>query len=426
MSETISLRRVAITGMGIVSAIGRNIAEFAHSLRTGKSGIGYLPPFGPGEAGWVGAPLGEFAFADMLKNNAAIPEPLKNAAMKSGRRAPLSIQCAIISAMEAWLQAGLHMAAVQPERIGIIIAGNNLTQAVQFGLYPKFHDTPEYLPPSYGLQFMDTDHLGTLSEVFAVRGEGFTAGGASASGNVGLIKGLQLIRHGMVDVCMVIGAMADLSPMELQGFANMGALGGKRFYDRPQEACRPFDQDHEGFIYGKASGCVILEAAGHATARGATVLAELAGGAIALDGNRLADPNMEGEIRAMQAALKQAGMSAEEIDYINAHGTSTPLGDETEINALRQVFRPSLSRVRINSTKELTGHCLYAAGVVEAIATVMQMREGFIHPNPNLKNPIAADMLFGESVAVPAAIRAALSNSFGFGGINTAIIIRKG
>jgi malonyl-ACP decarboxylase len=310
--------------------------------------------------------------------------------------------------------------------LGIVAAGNNLSQNYHYGLLCKFQSTPQYLTPKYAIHYMDTDHVGTLSEIFKIQGEGFTVGGASASGNAAIIKGCQLIQLGILDACVIVGAMADLSPLELQGFYNVGALGGKRFRDQPDKACRPFDKDHEGFIYGQAGGSLILESPDSAQKRNVPPLAEIGGGALVLDGNRLPNPNADGEARAMESALKQAGIKPGEVNYLNAHGTSSPLGDETEIKAVKQVFKESISHLWINSTKGLTGHCLTAAGVIEGIATIIQMKEGFIHPNLNLEHPIDDECKFSRHQSIETSIHTAVNNSFGFGGINTSVIFKKG
>jgi malonyl-ACP decarboxylase len=225
---------------------------------------------------------------------------------------------------------------------------------------------------------------------------------------------------------MVVGSLADLSPMEMQGFVNIGGMGGKAFSDEPARACRPFDSAHEGFIYGQGSGCIILESGECARKRKTSILASMPGGAVVLDGNRLSNPNEDGEVRVMEEALRQAGIGYQELDYINAHGTSTPLGDETEIKAIKRVLKERLTQVWVNSTKSMTGHCLYSAGVIEAIASIIQMREGFVHPNLNLEHPIDSECRFSGAVTVPAEIKTAMSNSFGFGGINTSIILKIG
>jgi len=419
---------ITVSGMGVVSSIGKNINEFSESLRIGRSGIGYLknktsppPPIS------IGAEIPEFPFQTLLHEykTDGLGEDLIQRAMIGAGRSPLTIQAAVISAIEAWKEAQLHKTAIEPERMGLIVGGSNLSRNYTFGLYRKYHQSPEYLNPRYPLHYLDTDHVGTISEIFSIQGEGFTVGGASASGNSAIIKGCQLIRSGIVDICLVVGAMADLSPMELQGFYNIGALGGKNFRNDPHSACRPFDKDHEGFIYGQAAGCIILESPASVQQRGVNALGCIAGEALVLDGARLSAPNADGEARAMASALARSGLESTEVDYINTHGSSSPLGDKTEIKAIHNVFKENLSHPWLNSTKSLTGHCLFSAGVVEAIAAIIQMNEGFIHPNLNLENPIDNRCRFSGRESQPASIEVCMSNSFGFGGINTSIVLKK-
>jgi malonyl-ACP decarboxylase len=245
------MQRVVVTGMGIISAIGQNVKEYEQSLRAGRCGIETLKSKdGPAISVTMGAEIGEFSLETRLQQFAELPKDLRQNAYYATKRSPSTIQTSLVSALEAWENAQLHSKAISKERLGIVVAGHNLTQQYQYDNYPKFQQTPEYLSPRYPLHFMDTDQVGTLSEIFQILGEGFTIGGASASGNVAIIKGYQLIQLGLVDACLVVGAMADLSPMELQGFYNLGAMGGKRLVNEPKKACRPFDEDHEGFIYG--------------------------------------------------------------------------------------------------------------------------------------------------------------------------------
>ena len=235
----------------------------------------------------------------------------------------------------------------------------------------------------------------------------------------------QLLQLGIIDACVIIGAQADLSPLELQGYRNIGAYGGKRFSSEPEKACRPFDKDHEGFIYGQASGCLILETRESAERRGVEALAKIAGGSICLAGNRLSNPSEEAEVRTMREAVARSGIRAEDIEYINTHGTSSPLGDDVEISAITKVFTKHLSEVWINSTKGLTGHCLHSAGIIEAIATIIQMQDGFLHASVNLDNQIDDRCKFCGPKKIDFNVNCALSNSFGFGGINTSIVIRS-
>ena len=420
-------RGVLVTGIGIVSSIGLNCRRFSESLKAARSGIAFskravqegAPPF-------ICAELPEISLEEIFAAHKNLPDALIAKARECSSRAPSHIKSAIASTLEAWHGAMLHERGIPEERVGIVVAGSNLTENYQYGLLDKFRKAPEYLSPRFALHHLDTDYVGILSEILSIHGEGFTAGGASASGNVGIIKGLQLLNLGELDACLVVGAQADLSPMELQGYRNIGAYGGKRFSSEPEKACRPFDKDHEGFIYGQASGCLILETYESASRRGAVALAEIAGGSIALAGNRFSDPSEEAEIRVMREAIARSGIRAEDIDYINTHGTSSPLGDDVEISAIKKVFDNNLSNVWINSTKGLTGHCLYSAGIVEAIATIVQMREGFLHANANLDNTIDDECRFCSAEKTAASVETALSNSFGFGGINTSLVIKKG
>lgn len=421
--------RVFITGLGIVTAIGKTIPEFADALRTGRSGIKNLDKdiFKELEIK-IGAELTGFRFAEQLNASAGAPENALEEciqrALKSATRSSMGIQAGVACVIEALAQSGIHVSARETlsQRCGLIVAGNNLSSELAFVSQKAFEKNPRYLNPRFVLHALDTDYVGTISEIIGLHGEGFTIGGASASGNVALIKAFHQIRAGLLDACIVVGAPAFLSPLWMQGFGSIGAMGGKRFKDAPEKACRPFDRDHEGFIYGEGGGCLILESGSLARSRKGKALAEVLGGAIRLDGNRLSDPNVQGEIAAMEAALKDAGKTPRDIDYINAHGSSSPLGDETEVMAIKAVFAEPQNRPWINSTKGLTGHCLTSAGVIEAIATVIQMQRGFVHPNLNLDNPIDDRCRFCPSVTTEAVLQVAMSNSFGFGGINTSIV----
>lgn len=411
--------------MGIVSSIGCGIEDFTQSLKQGNSGVGKLIlPALPDFPVQVGALLDE----SNLNFTSYEPEGSSyvSRAKKGFNRLSKSMKTTITAALEAWRMAELQQKQMEPGRIGLIVAGSNLTTAMLYDNTDKFRQSPEYTSPSFVLQQMDTNYVGVLSEIFGIQGEGFTVGGASASGNMAIIQAERLIRHGYVDACLVVSPMADLTPMELYGYLNMGALGGSSFAENPAAASRPFDHLHEGFIYGQASGCLLLESGKHAGKRGVALWAEIAGTASQLDGNRSSDPSTDGEAHVMERCMQQAHKSIREIQYINTHGTSTPLGDRTELAAIQQVFQEETSRIWLNSTKCMTGHCLYSAGIIEAIATVQQMVQGFLHPNINLDQPIDERFRFTGKVAERYQVEDALSNSFGFGGVNSSILFTRG
>ncbi|MEJ2691597.1 MAG: beta-ketoacyl synthase N-terminal-like domain-containing protein [Candidatus Thiodiazotropha sp.] len=419
-------QHVLVSGLGVVSPIGLDLGEFAQSLRDGKSGIGHLPSeLAESIDVKIGATLYDFVLDATLLKRYSAPESLIRPILKCTSRMPLSVQATVAATLQAWLQAGLENSAVDSGRIGIVVAGNNIAPRYSFEHKDQFVRAPQYFNPRYAYHYMDTIHIGVVSEIFGIHGEGFSVGGASSSGNMAIIKAAQAISSGVLDICLVVGAMADLSPMELQGFFNMGAIAGKAFHNQPDKACRPFDVRHEGFVFGQAAGCMVLESGDSVERRQATPLAEVAGTGVFLDANHLPNPDPEGEANAMFAALGEAGLDPGRVDYLNAHGTSSPLGDITEIKAIKSAFPGLDGHLWINSTKSLTGHCLSSAGVIEAIATVVQMQNGFLHPNRNLDEPIDDKCRFCGSEAENFQVGIAMSNSFGFGGINTSIVLKK-
>jgi malonyl-ACP decarboxylase len=425
MHQTNNQIDISVTGMGVLSTHGLGLTELEKALKEGINPFTISTRFAELSFPVIAAELPDISFEIAIRQFNQLPSALIERAFQAGRRAPLTIQASILAAMEAWEYAQLSSRDIDPERIGIIVAGQNTTQAYQYHLHRKFQDAPDYLSPTYALHFMDTDQVGTLSEVFNIQGEGFTVGGASASGNVGIIQACRLIKQNNVDICLVIGTLADLSPIEIQGFRNIGALGGINFHDQPLKAARPFDAEHEGFIWGQASGCLILESAAFTKKYNTPTIGKISGTSMSLDANRFANPTIAGEVKVMRQALTQAYLLPADIQYINTHGSSSPLGDKTEISAIKEVLGDATNQVWLNSTKSITGHCLWSAGIIETIATLLQMQKKFIHPNLNLQNPIDQQCRFAGDHLENVAITAALSNSFGFGGINTSIVITK-
>lgn len=419
-------RKVVVSGMGILSSFGLGVDTLLQALKTADCKISIWNEAKKDDADIisVGAKMQDFSLNSALEELNIKDEKLKNLAKEVSRRSDKVIQSAVLASLEAYQSAGLDEHPVQSERMGVIVAGSNISQNYLYKLFEKYHDKIGFVTPSHALHFMDTNLVGVLSELFAIKGEGYNIGGASASGNVGLIKGWQMIQSGLTDCCMVVAPMTELSSLEFAAFHNLNAMGGKKYADKPLEASRPFDASSEGFIYGQASACIILETEKSAKQRGIEPVADFLGGAQCLDGNRLSDPSLEGEIRIMEEVIKLANIDKKDINYVNAHGTSTPLGDKTEIQAIKQVFHDALGEICVNSTKGITGHCLYSAGVVEAIASILQMQHGFVHPNRNLEEPIDdAVRLVQQEERME--IKYTLSNSFGFGGIDTCIVLGK-
>lgn len=418
--------RIQITGMGIQSSIGHSIPQFMTALREGRTGIRQLTEmeYIPSDVR-VAAKLGQFCFQDQLAHYSNLSSSLLALAKQIGNRASLPIQTSILAALEAWSDARLDQSAVSAHRMGIVVSCDQASQRSHYDTFVKFLDSPDYISPRYALHALPSDHVGVISELLTIKGEGFAVSGASASGNVAIIKAAQLIELDLVDVCFVVGALSELSPLALQGYRNIGAMGAKKYADFPLQACRPFDAEHEGFIYGEASGCLVLESEASLHRRQAHSHAIYLGGKISLDSNRMADPSEEGEAEVIKCCLDKAGVLPLDIHYINAHGSSSPLGDHTEMKVLKHIFGDALNSIWVNSTKSLTGHCLFSAGIVEAIATILQLQYGFIHPNKNLIHPIEKNCRFAPDQSVTAAHSFAMSNSFGFGGINSTILLQK-
>ena len=407
---------LVVSGLGVVASIGQGRQAFADALLRGDHRFSYMRRPGrqrpaPDTAAGDAAPPSAFIGAeiDALATPDSIPKGLL-------RTASFSAQAALTTLDEAWRDAALD--DVDPYRIGLIVGGSNVqqrelvvTQDAQRGRVP-------FLRPTYGMSFLDSDVCGLCTETFGIRGFAHTLGGASASGQAAVIQAIHAVASGQVDACIAIGALMDLSYWECQGLRSIGAMGSDRHAADPAGACRPFDRDRDGFIFGESCGAIVVERAGRA---GVRPHAALAGWATVMDGNRNPNPSLEGEVRAIGTALVRAGLRADEIDYVNPHGTGSTIGDITELEALR---RCGLAHARLNATKSVIGHGLTAAGAVELIAILVQMREGRLHPTRNLDHPMAPEFDWVGDRAVPHVMRNALNLSMGFGGINTAVCLR--
>lgn len=406
---------IDITGLGVVTAIGQGVTAFKEALFSGKTQFDYLKRLGrEGPKQFIGAEIPE-SMVVALNSLCLEHGNIMSTASWSGQIATLAVS-------EAWQDSQLTNAKVNPERIGLVVGGSNLQQRYQKQMWERYQSRLQFLRPTYALTYWDTDIMGLLSQCFLIQGEGYTVGGASASGAVAIIHAARQILMGVTDISIAVGALFDISSYECQGFTNLGAMGSERFADRPDLACRPFDQDHDGFIYGEGCGVLVLENAEHARRRGVVSHGKLIGWGLTLDGNRSSEPSQKGEERALNAALKMADLKPEEVNYVNTHGTSSPLGDKTEVAALKSL---GLNNCLVNSTKSLTGHCLTAAGVIELIATLIQLKYDFCHSTNNLVNPIDDTLNWVKDGPIQAQMQYAISNSFAFSGINTALAIEK-
>lgn len=393
-----------VSGMGVVSAIGQGKSAFTTALLDGKAAYSVMQrPGRQRESAYIGAEIREMVF------------PL-GITTQTLRKASLSTQAALVTLQEAWNEA--RLSEVDPRRIGLVVGGSNIQQRELMQVQESYRDCSMFLRPTYALSFMDSDLCGFCTAQFGIRGLAYTVGGASASGQLAIVQAAQAVITDQVDVCIALGALMDLSHWECRGLRALGAMGSDRYAHEPALACRPFDRNHDGFIFGESCGAVVIELLKSSQRRGVEPYASLHGWGTAMDGNRNSDPSLGGETQVIQGALEAAGRQPNEIDYVNPHGTGSIVGDETELKALHAC---GLAGAYLNTTKSLIGHGLSAAGTVEVIATLLQMKVGQLHPSRNLEEPIDPTINWVRGKAINHQIENALTLSMGFGGINTAL-----
>ena len=420
--------RIVITGMGVISVVGDTPQAFHDALVAGRSGVTrWKRPLGEKEYSRIGGDLSDFDLASHLaRAGDRYPAEQVQRCRSLMRASPRVAQLVAAASLQAWHDAG-HGEGVAPERVAHILGGHNLNAGyiVRNGL--TFHtDEPDFIEPLFGLHSLDTDVLSATSDLLGIRGPCFTVGGACASGNLALLAAVDLLRAGRGDVALVSAAPIELEPVALHGWALLDAIATRSFNDDPERASRPFDARREGFVPSEGAGALVLETLAQARRRGAHIHAELLGISGTSDASRLTRPDLDGQLRAMRLALDDARVSPNEIDYVNAHATSTPLGDTVEVAAIREALGRRAFEIPVNSTKSMIGHCLSAAGIVELVATLQQMAHGVVHPTINQEEPDPAlDLDFVPNRARPAAIVTAMSNSFGFGGLNSCAVLRR-
>jgi len=398
------LPKVAVTGVGVIAATGQGKAAFVTALLEGKHAFGVMQrPGRQHQSNYLGAEIAEITFSPDITQ-------------RTLRTCSLSSRAALVVLQEVWTEA--RLAEADPRRIGLIVGGSNVQQRELAQIHEAYRESSAFLRPTYGLSFMDSDLCGFCTAQFGIRGLAYTVGGASASGQLAIVQAAQAVLMKQVDVCIALGALMDLSHWECRGLRSLGAMGSDRYRDQPALACRPFDRDHDGFIFGECCGAVVVESIESSHRRSVKPYATLRGWGIVMDGNRNPDPSLEGETQAIQDALDASGLLPAQIDYVNPHGTGSATGDEMELKALRLC---GLTGAYLNATKSLIGHGLSAAGTVEVIATLLQMQTGRLHPSRNLENPIDSAMNWVRGKPVDHQIENALTLSMGFGGVNTAL-----
>jgi 3-oxoacyl-(acyl-carrier-protein) synthase len=421
-------RKVVVTGMGIVTPNGDNVSAFRDSLENGRSGITRWKRDSDRMASKIGGDMSEFRIAEHLARvGSHYPAHLKEAAQVVLRSAPLAVNLAAAAALEAFVDAGLPHQSLEPECIGHILGGTNFNASYILQNARTFNEEPDYIEPLYGVMVLDTDVLARVCDLLTLKGPSWTVGNACGSSNIALITGMDLIRSGRADAVVVTAASGGLDPVLLHSWATLGALSSESFNDEPARASRPFERRREGFVPSEGAAAVVLETLTSARARGANIFAAVLGGGASSDATRQIRPSQDGQMRAMRAALDDARVAPEQLEYVNAHATSTPLGDRIEIAAIKGVLGDHVYKIPVNATKSMTGHLLNAAALVEFIAVVLQMENGFVHPTINLEEPDEGmDLDFVPNQAREYKPRLAMSNSFGFGGLNSSLVVQAG
>lgn len=412
------LKRVVVTGMGAITPLGNTVNDYWNNLINGVSGAAMITQFDASKF--------RTRFACEVKGF----EPTDFLDKKEARKIDRFTQFALVVSDQAMTDAGLTPANINPDRIGVVFAsgiGGLITFQNEVIDFAKGDGTPRFNPFFIPRMILDIA-AGQISMRHNLRGPNFAVVSACASSTNAIMESFNLIRLGKADIILSGGSEAVISQAGVGGFNAMKAMSERN--DDPQTASRPYDKDRDGFVMGEAAGLLVLEELEHAKARGARIYCEIAGSGATADAHHITAPHPEGlgATNVMLVALEDANMKPEDIDYINTHGTSTPIGDGAEVKAITRVFGEHAYAMNISATKSMTGHCLGAAGVIEAIASIQAVVHDMVPPTINhfTDDPELDPKLdFTFNKAKKRTVRAALSNTFGFGGHNACVIVKK-
>ncbi len=408
-------KRVVITGLGIISPLGNDVNTFWNHLIAGKSGVGNITHFDTTDyAVKIAAEVKDF-------------DPLNYIDKKEARRMDRFVQFAVAAAKEALKHAELDMDKVDANRVGVYVgSGIGGLSTLENQHQVLMERGPRRVSPFFVPMMIANMSSGMVSIHTGAKGPNSAAISACATGTHCVGDSFKMLQRGDADVMLAGGTEATILPMAIAGFSAMGALSSRN--DDPQKASRPFDRDRDGFVMGEGAAVLVLETLEHAQKRGANIIAEVVGYGMTADAYHITspDPQGDGAKRSMEMALSDAGLKPEDIDYINAHGTSTDINDKFETMAIKAAFGEHAHKLAISSTKSMMGHLLGAAGAIEAAVLALTLKEQIIPPTINLENPDPeCDLDYVPNEARKARVRAAISNSLGFGGHNATICIKE-
>jgi 3-oxoacyl-[acyl-carrier-protein] synthase II len=408
------MKRVVVTGLGVISSLGQNANTLWENILAGKSGVSPIDNFDVSAYPTrIAASVRDFNPEDYMDK-------------KESRRMDRFVQFAVAASKLALEDAKLNIATdTDPERVGVYIGsgiGGLATWEEQHRIL--LEKGPKRVSPFFIPMMIVNMASGQVSMMTGAKGPNSTSVTACATGTHSIGDSFRLIQSGDADVMICGGAEAPITPIGLAGFCSMKAMSTRN--EEPQKASRPFDQDRDGFVMGEGAGILVLESLEHAQKRGATIYAEIIGYGLSGDAHHITEPDPDGAARCMKMAVRSAGIGFEEVDYINAHGTSTPVGDVSETTAIKKTFGDHAYKLAVSSTKSMTGHLLGAAGGVEAVICALTLRDGIIAPTINLDNQDPdCDLDYVPNEARKADVKVAMSNSFGFGGPNASIVMKK-
>lgn len=410
-----SKRRVVVTGMGIVSPVGNTLESAWDSIQNGVCGIDRISCFDAS------------AFATQIAGEVKGFDPAAWIGPKDVKKMDKFIHYGFAAARMAMQDSGLEVTEANAERIGIVIgSGIGGVRGIEDTAIALHNGGPRKVSPFYVPSTIINMLPGQLSIHLGLKGPNFSAVSACASSNHSIGTAMRMIQYGDADVMIAGGAEHGCTPTAVGGFSSMKAMSTRN--DDPKHASRPWDKDRDGFVLADGAGILVIEELEHAKARGARIYCELIGYGASSDAFHMTAPseNGEGPARCMRVALKDAGINPEQVDYVNAHGTSTPLGDLAETLSMKQALGDHAYKIMVSSTKSMTGHLLGAAGGVEAIFSVLALHHGVIPPTINLENPgEGCDLDYVPNIARQKNINVAVSNGFGFGGTNATVVFRK-
>lgn len=409
------MKRVVITGLGAVTPIGIGRDKYWNSLLKGKSGIDYITRFDTEKYDTkIGAEIKDFSPEDFMDR-------------KEARRMDRFTQYAIVGTSLALEDGDIKLEKLDKERMAVVIgSGIGGMETLEKEHSKLLERGPKRVSPLFIPMMISNMAPGQISMVYGIKGPSFAITTACASSTHAIGESFRMIQRGIADLIIAGGSEGAITPISLAGFNSMKALSTRN--EEPTKASRPFDKERDGFVIGEGAGILILEELNHALDRGATIYGEIIGYGATSDAYHITapDPDAEGAKRAMELALKDGKIHFSNIDYINAHGTSTYYNDKLETLAIKKVFKEHAYSLAISSTKSMTGHLLGAAGGIEAIATILAIKEGIIPPTINYENPDeSCDLNYTPNTSIKRDIKYALSNSLGFGGHNASILLKK-